>query len=383
MVKQGYKQTDVGIIPMDWEVKSLGDIFTIRDGTHQTPIYVNNGVPFYSVESITNNDFINTKFISLEAHGLLTKNWKLEKNDILMTRIGSVGVCRLIDWEVDASFYVSLAVLKSKTDINALFIAKYSESTNFKHQIELNSLQYAIPKKINLGNIALVKISLPTLPEQTAIAKVLTDMDDLITNLTELIAKKRLIKVGAMQVLLTPKEDWEVKKLGDICEIIKGNQLNKSDLVDYGKYPAWNGGVAPSGFTDLFNTKANMITISEGGNSCGFVNFCYQDFWLGGHCYALKKIILEVNHFYVFNYLKFKQMKIMELRVGSGLPNIQKTNLSKFEIQIPPFTNQVKIATSLSNIDKEIQDLEAKLAKYKLIKIGAMQKLLTGEIRLV
>jgi type I restriction enzyme, S subunit len=383
MVKQGYKQTDVGIIPMDWEVKSLGDIFTIRDGTHQTPIYVNNGVPFYSVESITNNDFINTKFISLEAHGLLTKNWKLEKNDILMTRIGSVGVCRLIDWEVDASFYVSLAVLKSKTDINALFIAKYSESTNFKHQIELNSLQYAIPKKINLGNIALVKISLPTLPEQTAIAKVLTDMDDLITNLTELIAKKKLIKVGAMQVLLTPKEDWEVKKLGDIADIYTGKR-NNQDKNPSGMYPFF---VRSQNIEKIntFSFDGEAILIPGEGNIGKIFHYMNGKFDFHQRVYMVSKFKDGFFGRYIYRYIsEYFGKHAMENSVKATVDSLRLPTFQVFEIPFPPtYSEQIQIAKTLSDIDKEIQDLEAKLAKYKLIKIGAMQKLLTGEIRLV
>ena len=115
-LKQGYKQTDIGLIPIDWEVKTLGEIAVVRDGTHQTPTYVDYGVPFYSVESVTNNNFTNTKFITEEAHKILTKTFKIEKGDILMTRIGSIGDCKLIDWDVNASFYVSLALLKIKSN---------------------------------------------------------------------------------------------------------------------------------------------------------------------------------------------------------------------------------------------------------------------------
>ena len=95
-----------------WVEKSLGDIGVIKDGTHQTPKYFEQGIPFYSVENVTANDFVNTKFISPKEHNYLTKNWKIEKGNILMTRIGSIGVCKYVDWEVEASFYVSLALLK-------------------------------------------------------------------------------------------------------------------------------------------------------------------------------------------------------------------------------------------------------------------------------
>ena len=227
----------------------------------------------------------------------------------------------------------------------------------------------------------LILIPLPPLPEQTAIAKVLSDTDNLLQTLEKKITKKRLIKQGAMQKLLKPKEDWVEKTLAEIAIINKGEQLNKSTLSSVGIYPVINGGVSPSGYTNKWNTDADTITISEGGNSCGFVNLIETPFWKGGHCYSI-----ETNYFlkYIYHSLKFNEKKIMSLRVGSGLPNIQKKRLSSFKIFIPETKEeQIQIATILSDIDTEIETIEKQLAKYKQVKQGLMQNLLTGKIRLV
>ena len=190
----------------EWEVKRLGDIAEIRDGTHQTPKYVESGVPFFSVENVTSGDFTNTKFISEAEHRFLTKSFKIEKGDILMTRIGSIGDCKLIDWDVEASFYVSLALLKIHMGYSAAFICHYSKSASFKKEVELRSLQSAIPKKINLGPISDVRIEIPTgLTKQTAIAEVLSDMDAELAALEQRRDKTRLLKHGMMQELLTGK----------------------------------------------------------------------------------------------------------------------------------------------------------------------------------
>ena len=188
-----------------WEVKKLGEIAEVRDGTHQTPKYVKSGIPFYSVESVTNNNFTNTKFISIEEHIFLTKTFRMEKGDVLMTRIGSIGDCKLIDWDVDASFYVSLALLKMKKDFSAEYVCHYSKTSHFKKEIELNSLQYAIPKKINLGPISNIKIELPSFTEQTRIATILSDMDEELSALEQKLEKYKKIKLGMMQELLTGK----------------------------------------------------------------------------------------------------------------------------------------------------------------------------------
>jgi type I restriction enzyme S subunit len=202
LIKQGAMQ-QLLTPKEDWEVKKLGEIAEVRDGTHQTPTYVDSGVPFYSVESVTNNNFTKTKFITKEAHLILTKNFKIEKGDILMTRIGSIGDCKLVDWDVDASFYVSLALLKIKKDVSASFICHYSKSENFKKEADINSLQSAIPKKINLGPISNIKIELPSLAEQTRIATILSDMDTELEGLENTLGKARQIKQGMMQELLT------------------------------------------------------------------------------------------------------------------------------------------------------------------------------------
>jgi type I restriction enzyme S subunit len=190
----------------EWETFKLGEIAEIKDGTHQTPRYVEFGIPFYSVENVTRNDYQKVKFISEIEHLFLTKNFKIGKGDILMTRIGSIGDMKYVDWEVNASFYVSLALLKIKPGFSAKFICHYSNSSFFKKELELNSLVSAIPKKINLGNISNIRIMIPSsFEEQTAIAKLLGDMDIEIKTLEQKLNKYKMIMQGMKQVLLTGK----------------------------------------------------------------------------------------------------------------------------------------------------------------------------------
>lgn len=189
-----------------WVEKTIGDCFEVYDGTHQTPYYVENGIPFYSVENVTANDFKHTKYISEEEHNLLTAKYRMRKGDVLMTRIGSIGVCKYIDWSVNASYYVSLALLKPKSNIHAPFFCFASTSKLFKDDIKLRSLLFAIPLKINLNEIAKVKFLCPqNITEQQAIASVLTSMDKEISAIEAKKAKYETIKQGMMQQLLTGK----------------------------------------------------------------------------------------------------------------------------------------------------------------------------------
>ena len=141
-----------------------------------------------------------------------------------------------------------------------------------------------------------------------------------------------------------------------------------------------NGGVSPSGFTSQSNQNENTIIISEGGNSCGFVNFIKTKFWQGGHCYSIET---RLHTDFLFHLMKFKEKEIMALRVGSGLPNIQLKRLYTFHISIPEKIIQIELAEIFNSFDLEIKILIEKLNKIKELKKSMMQNLLTGKIRLL
>lgn len=142
--------------------------------------------------------------------------------------------------------------------------------------------------------------------------------------------------------------------LSTICSVIKGKQVNGEELLEKGEYYVMNGGVTPSGYYDQYNTPAETISISEGGNSCGYVQYNKTPFWSGGHCYTLQDIDKEVDNQYLFHYLKRCESSIMNLRIGTGLPNIQKKDLENFRILLPPSITQKEIATCLTAIEDKI-----------------------------
>lgn len=175
--------------------------------------------------------------------------------------------------------------------------------------------------------------------------------------------------------------DWEERRLGEIATIKKGEQLNKSELAESGLYPALNGGINPSGYIDKWNTLGETITISEGGNSCGYVNYLKCNFWCGGHCYSLVNVKKGISNQYLFQALKANENLIMKLRVGSGLPNIQKKDIYSFKLHFPSFEEQQKIASFLSAIDEKIQQLSKEKKRLKSYKKGVMQQLFSQQIR--
>lgn len=171
---------------------------------------------------------------------------------------------------------------------------------------------------------------------------------------------------------------WITKKLSpDICKLTKGQQINRIDLSSAGDYYVLNGGIEPSGFHNAYNTEANTISISEGGNSCGYVAFNKVSFWSGGHNYTLRSLLPEIKLDYLYHFLKYREQHIMGLRVGSGLPNIQRKALANVSICYPQNdTEQNKIAEVLSTVDEAIEKTEAIIEKYIAIKRGLMQDLL-------
>ena len=181
--------------------------------------------------------------------------------------------------------------------------------------------------------------ALPSLIEQQKVAHLLAIIDERIETQNRIIEELKLFRSAIYQRVFSSMH-CETVALCKIADIIKGKQINGTELYDTGDYYVMNGGTVPSGYYDDYNTPANTISISEGGNSCGYVQFNDVPFWSGGHCYTLSISSSQIDLRYLFHYLKYREQDIMALRIGSGLPNIQKKNLERFQILIPTFDEQ-------------------------------------------
>ncbi len=175
--------------------------------------------------------------------------------------------------------------------------------------------------------------------------------------------------------------NWQKVRLGDICEIVKGQQINKISLNNTDKYPVINGGIDFLGYTNKFNVSKNTIAISEGG-TCGYVRFMTSNFWSGGHNYSLQKISNKVNNLCLYHILKSYEKDIMKLGVGSGLKNIQLKALKDFEILLPPLNEQSAIANILSALDRYLCALDALILKKEGVKKALSFELLSQRKRL-
>ena len=202
---------------------------------------------------------------------------------------------------------------------------------------------------ISKGEVMNVSVLLPETDEQKKIAKLLSLLEERINTQIKIIEKLESLIKGLYERLFNIDSAAYIQ-LGNVAKIQKGQQINGEELSEIGSYYVMNGGVVPSGYLEDFNTPANTISISEGGNSCGYVQYNGVPFWSGGHCYTLIEPINSFNYKYLFHYLKFKEQSIMALRIGSGLPNIQKKDLERFPILNVSKEEQDKMACIFDDI---------------------------------
>ena len=200
-------------------------------------------------------------------------------------------------------------------------------------------------------------IFFPSIQEQRKISAFIDKIDERIEIQNKIISKYETLIKGLCDMIF-PSIEGSILPLKAIVSIEKGQQINGMSLAKTGKYYYLNGGIAPSGYIDDYNTSEETISISEGGNSCGFVSYNLQKFWSGGHCYTLKIMAEQCRSKYLFFYLKYKEKDIMQLRIGSGLPNIQKKSLENFNVKLPNYKKQcfVERVFEVVTAKKEIEN---------------------------
>ena len=232
-------------------------------------------------------------------------------------------------------------------------------NTSFLHYlfVKMNLGQYSDQSAqpgLAVNKLLKIKVVLPSVSEQTKIARFLSLLDERITTQNKIIEDLKKLK-SAISESLFKEVKGDFVMLSEICEIAKGKQINGEFLSESGTYYVMNGGTEPSGYYDDYNVEANTISISEGGNSCGYVQFNTSPFWSGGHCYTIQNIVRGVDNLYLYHYLKSREDAIMKLRIGSGLPNIQKKDLAMFKIKIPTVEQQKAISTFLSSLERKAE----------------------------
>lgn len=397
-IPKGYKKTDIGIIPDDWKEKHIGEIVSIsvgRDLKKGNYSKDKDTIFRYPVFSNTVSD-----------EGLYGYYNVYEYSGDSLTVVGrGVGLGTAFKRSGDYGAIGRLLVLKPNIYCDAKYLTEY---INFKINIFFESS--GIPQLTGISFAKYKVVLPPTKEEQTAIATALNDADELINSLEKLIAKKRMIKQGAMQELLKPKEGWEVKKLGEIGECLRGvsyngerdlfpydtnatvrlfrsNNIQNSMIVDSDIQFVHNCRVSNK---QLMSTNDILICMANGskilvGKAAKYIQSNSFKYTFGAFMGCFRILSKETNPVYVFyNFLTFNYRTNIEVLLsGSSINNLKPSDIESIQIPFPKKEIQTQISQILSDMDSEIEALEKKLEKYKMLKQGMMQNLLTGKIRLV
>ena len=291
--------------------------------------------------------------------GTLSDNYLVKERDILLARTGaSTGKTYLYRKSDGKLYYAGFLIRANVTTHNPYFVFSQLHTHRYWRWVSIMSARSGQPG-INSQEYSSFPVFTTSIQEENKIAKLLSLLDDRISTQNKIIEDLKKLK-SAISDRLFKNIKGDVITLSEICDIVKGKQINGEYLTESGEYYVMNGGTEPSGYYGDYNVDANTISISEGGNSCGYVQFNTSPFWSGGHCYSIQNIADHVDNLYLYHYLKSNEEVIMRLRIGSGLPNIQKKDLTMFKIKVPTFEQQITISTFLSSLERKA-DIEERI----------------------
>ncbi|MGL2349932.1 restriction endonuclease subunit S [Helicobacter pylori] len=389
-------------LPKDWKKVRLGDIAHIFDGTHQTPQYHNYGVAFFSVENIVSDKPV--KFISQQDYLTATNQNRPEYNDILLTRIGTIGVSKVVNWNYPFSIYVTLAVIKQSKYFNSYYLHYFIQSNFFQKELKNNSLLQAIPCKINMNELKKCEVILPPLNEQIAIANILSGLDRYLYALRALILKKESVKKALSFELLSQRkrlkgfnQAWQRVRLGDICEFGNG-EAYETLIVENGDFKL----ISLNSIDIDGNLKNTMKRVNFYDNSLkqddivmvlsdvahgDFLGLCAvipsSDYVLNQRMGRLRIRNDCINILFLRLYINANQKYFKMQGQGSSQLNLSKKAIEDFEIFLPPLNEQIAIANILSALDKEITSLKNKKRQFENIKKALNHDLMSAKIRVL
>ena len=425
-VKPDYKHTEVGLIPEDWDLKTLGSLTLLLTngfvGT-ATSAYVDgdDGVLYIQGYNIRENGF-NFHGIKRVANSFHARNQKscLQAGDLLTIQSGEIGITAVVPPELAGSNCHALIISRLDEKVSdPHFYCQYFNSEQgraaFK-QVETGTTM----KHLNCGDLKRLLLPCPRVEEQRAIATVLRDVDVLLGALEKLIVKKRNLKQAAMQQLLTGtkrlpgfNDNWKLKTLGEMFHFSGGYSASRDQLSDEGHCYLHYGDIHGASKTfvdtltdhqdipklDISLSRVSPNSLLKDGDVV-FVDASEDDdgtskhvvvvnkdkipFISGLHTIVAKSRTDELSHEYrryCFQTAAIRQ-QFLFYAVGTKVSGISKTNITKLKIPIPSITEQTAIADVLIDMDAELTALEQRRDKTRDLKQGMMQELLTGKTRL-
>ena len=414
-LKKGYKQTEVGLIPDDWKLMSIDQIFDFYSTSNYSKAQMLTdgevGCFHYGlIHSLPNNNYAIRTGVKYFVTKQQAKYEFIKEGDVVMVDASEdlSGVNKSIEISgVQDKLYISglhTYLLRDRGFFEKYFRGPILNS----HFTKAQFYRLAVGMKVfgvSKQQLKTVLLPIPTKSEQTAIANALSDTDAYITSLEKLIKKKRQIKQGAMQELLKPRKGWEEKLFKNVCWFQEGPGLRNWQFTTRGikviNVTNLENGLLNLDKTDRhisleefhkmykhFEIQENDIVVASSGNSYGKVSVVRkQDLPLLMNTSVIRfKPSKELDYNFLLTFLKSNQFKnqIDLLITGGAQPNFGPFHLNKISINLPQSKQeQIRVATILYSMDTEIAELEIKLEKFKKVKSGMMQQLLTGKIRII
>ena len=408
MVKKGYKQTEVGVIPEKWKDKKLGDVGKVcmckRIFANQTS---NTGeVPFFKIGTFGKEA---DAYISKGLYEDYKQRFSYpQKGDVLISAAGTLG--RTIVFEGKDAYFQDSNIVWLDTD-KELLCNEYLY--HYYKVIKWGASEGSTIARLYNGIICNTHIALPDVEEQKQIATVLSELDELMSLTEKQIAKKKAIKQGAMQELLTGKRRlpgfngaWQVVKLEDICSKITDGSHESPPESDIGYYMPSVKDMRSTGFdyseckkisySDFKKLERNGcrpdvgdVLIAKDGSilKYAFVQEKAENIVILSSIAIVTPHSDRVDSYFLAQYFRqqnFVEQVITSYKSGTGVPRIVLKRFKQIVLFIPEsVAEQAAIAKILVDMDIEITGLEKELAKYRQVKQGMMQQLLTGKIRLV
>ena len=403
-VRPGYKLTEGGVIPEDWDAVPITSVARLESGhtpSKRRPNYWNGAVQWVSLHDTDALDALEIYFTSktITEDGLKNSSARLlPAGTVVFSRTATVGKCCVMAKEMATSQDFACYICGSRLD-NFFLVYLFRGMGRVWHSLMAGSIHNTIYMPV----FKALKIALPPFEEQHAIATALSDIDALLDGLSRLIAKKRNIKQAAMQQLLTGQVrlpgfggEWEVKTVAQLGTVITGGtpSTNRSEF--------WNGSipwVTPTDISesrDIFNSEREIT--DEGLRSIralpenSVLVTCIASIGKnailrvpGGCNQQINAIVPAKEVLPEFLYYLFEHNKsVLLTNAGATATSIlSKAAFSRLTFSIPFFNEQTAIATVLSDMDAEITALETRLTKTHALKQAMMQELLTGKTRLI
>jgi type I restriction enzyme, S subunit len=390
-VKPGFKQSDVGIIPEDWETNQLRSFVRRHNsGVYKKSELYGRGCNIIGVSNLYSIDCVDGQhFAQVPLSAVEQAKHTLSNNDLLYGESSLVreGIARTVYvTELGAGTAFAWHTRRYAVDQSSLvspYLYYYLQSRPARKHMMDQSIQTAITG-INTDAYFSCPVLLPPLPEQRTIATALRDVDALLGALERLIAKKRDLKQAAMQQLLTGQTrlpgfsgKWRFKKIGECLKVRHGKSQKAVEAIN-GRYPVLASGGEIGRANDFIYDKESVLIGRKG--TIDEPQYVDKPFWSVDTLFFTEIFPSACPKFIFYKFTMIDWRKYNE---ASGVPSLNASTIEDIDIYLCAIDEQEAIATVFSEMDDEIAALEARRDKTRAVKQGMMQELLTGKTRLV